>query len=172
MIDREMALEPEPCGRGGDLSLAVRLDDAARHQRVRARLDGLVQHIIELAQLVAAEAEPVRSSRLTQSRGPPRCAVRRRIGSSGVGRCASPSRGNLASRASRSGAADMSIKGFPRMRGRHAGTQQERKRPFARHGGRSRHAAFPGSLPTRRAGSGARGSNRGNIEPLMRGGPG
>jgi len=43
-----------------------------------------MQNIIEFAQLVSAKAKPLRLSRLTQSRGPPRCADSRRNGSSGV----------------------------------------------------------------------------------------
>ncbi len=57
VIDREMAFQAE-LGRGGrDLALAVGLHDAARHQRVGATVDRLLQHIVELAQLVAAETE-------------------------------------------------------------------------------------------------------------------
>src|SRR4051794_25323629 len=44
---------------------------------------------------------PVQSSRFTHNRGPPRWALSRFIGSSGVGRWASPSRLNRDSRASR-----------------------------------------------------------------------
>ena len=51
-----MAVEPELRRRGRDLALAVGLHHAARDQRVDARAQRLVQHVVELAQLVAAEA--------------------------------------------------------------------------------------------------------------------
>ena len=56
VIDGEMAVEPELGRRRRDLALAVGLHHAARDQRIDARAQRLVQHVVELAQLVAAEA--------------------------------------------------------------------------------------------------------------------
>jgi hypothetical protein len=53
-----MAGKAELRGRRGDLALAVRLHDAAGDERVSPAPYCLVQHVVELAQLVAAEAEP------------------------------------------------------------------------------------------------------------------
>ena len=58
MIDGEMAGKTEFCGGRRDLPLAVRLHDAAGDDRIGAAGNGFVQHVVELAQLVAAEAEP------------------------------------------------------------------------------------------------------------------
>jgi hypothetical protein len=52
-----MAGEPQPGGGRRDLTLAVRLHHAARYQRVGARIDRFLQDVVELAQLVAAEAD-------------------------------------------------------------------------------------------------------------------
>jgi hypothetical protein len=60
MVDRKVARKAELCRRGRDLALAVRLHDAARDDRISAARDGLMQDIVELAQLVAAEAQPGR----------------------------------------------------------------------------------------------------------------
>lgn len=57
MVDSKMALHPELGCSGSDLALAVRLDDATRDQHVSLGRDGVVKHVIELAQLVAAKAE-------------------------------------------------------------------------------------------------------------------
>ena len=56
VIDGKMTVEPELRRRGRDLALAVGLHHAARHQRVDARAQGFMQHVVELAQLVAAKA--------------------------------------------------------------------------------------------------------------------
>ena len=84
VIDGEMAVEPELRRRGRDLALAVGLHDAARDQRVDARAQRLVQHVVELAQLVAAEAgagavlalDP--EARAAEVRGEPRHRLERR----------------------------------------------------------------------------------------------
>lgn len=57
MVDGEMAFEPKLRGCGGDLPLTVRLHDATRNEHVRFLGYCLVQDIIQLAQLVATEAE-------------------------------------------------------------------------------------------------------------------
>ena len=58
VVDGEMAGEAELCGDRRDLPLAVRLHDAARDDRIGAARKGFVQDVVELAQLVAAKAEP------------------------------------------------------------------------------------------------------------------
>ena len=58
VIDGEMAGEAEFCRRRRDLPLAVRLHDAAGDDRIGAARNRLVQHVVELAQLVAAKTEP------------------------------------------------------------------------------------------------------------------
>ena len=58
VIDGKMACEAELCGGRRDLPLAVRLHDAARDDRIGAARKGFVQDVVELAQLVAAKAEP------------------------------------------------------------------------------------------------------------------
>ena len=58
VIDGEMAGKTEFCGGRRDLPLAVRLHDAAGDDRIGAAGNGFMQDVVELAQLVAAEAEP------------------------------------------------------------------------------------------------------------------
>ena len=58
MVDRKMASEPELGRDRRNLPLAVRLHDAARDDRIGALRECIVQDVIELAQLVAAKAEP------------------------------------------------------------------------------------------------------------------
>ena len=53
-----MAREAELCRNRRNLPLAVRLHDATRDDRIGAVRKGLVQDIVELAQLVAAKTEP------------------------------------------------------------------------------------------------------------------
>ena len=56
VVHGEMAGEPKLGGGGGHLALAVGLHDTAGDQRVRPLPHRLVQHEVELAQLVAAQA--------------------------------------------------------------------------------------------------------------------
>ena len=57
MLDNQMALQTKLGCRGSDLTLAVGLDDATRHQHVRLGCNGFVKDIVELAQFVAAKAK-------------------------------------------------------------------------------------------------------------------
>lgn len=57
VIDGEVAGEPEARGGGCNLPLAVGLHDAARDERVGAGRHRFVQHVVELPELVAAEAD-------------------------------------------------------------------------------------------------------------------
>jgi hypothetical protein len=58
VVDGKMAGEAEPCRDRRNLPLAVRLHDATGHDRIGALRESLVQDEVELAQLVAAKAEP------------------------------------------------------------------------------------------------------------------
>jgi len=58
VIDGKMAGKTELCRHGGNLPLAVRLHNAAGDDGIGAARNRLVQHVVELAQLVAAETEP------------------------------------------------------------------------------------------------------------------
>jgi hypothetical protein len=60
VVDGKMAGEAELGGHRRNLPLAVRLYDAARDDRIGAARKCLVQDVVELAQLVAAKAEPGR----------------------------------------------------------------------------------------------------------------
>ena len=60
VVDGKMAREAELCRSRCNLPLAVRLHDAARDDRIGAARKCLVQNVVELAQLIAAEAEPGR----------------------------------------------------------------------------------------------------------------
>src|SRR5262245_3951547 len=55
-----MAFESQLCRHRGDLALAVGLRNAAGNKRVGVCRQRLVQYVIELAQLVTAEAESAR----------------------------------------------------------------------------------------------------------------
>ena len=57
MVDSQMALHTKLGCRGSDLALAVGLDDATRDQHVSLGCNRVVQHVVELAQLVAAKAK-------------------------------------------------------------------------------------------------------------------
>lgn len=70
-----MAVEPETGGGRRHLALAVRLHDAAGDQAVGAGGDRLVEHGIELAQLVAAAAEAGQVLALDPQRGPAEMAA-------------------------------------------------------------------------------------------------
>ena len=54
----KMARQSELCRCRRDLPLAVGLHDTARDDRIGALCKRLVQHVVELAQLVAAETKP------------------------------------------------------------------------------------------------------------------
>ena len=60
--------------------LPVGLDDATRDQHVSLGYNSLMKDIVELAQLFAAKARPVASSRFTHKQAA-QAAVRRLIGS-------------------------------------------------------------------------------------------
>jgi hypothetical protein len=57
VVDGKVATQPQLGCRGRDLPLAVGLNNAAGDQSVRFLSDRLMQHVVELAQLVAPEAE-------------------------------------------------------------------------------------------------------------------
>src|SRR5690242_16274191 len=52
-----MTRKPELCGRGCYLPRTIRLHDAAGHEGVGSGVDCFDEHIVELAQLVAAETD-------------------------------------------------------------------------------------------------------------------
>ncbi len=58
MINRQVAFISQLCRCRCDLPLTVGLHNAARDQRIGPCIHCLMQHIIKLAQLVAAEAKP------------------------------------------------------------------------------------------------------------------
>jgi hypothetical protein len=57
MKDGKVALESKLRRRRRDLALAIRLYDAARHERINVVGNRVIQNVVEFAELVAAEAQ-------------------------------------------------------------------------------------------------------------------